>query len=57
MQLFTEVDLKEIINYWAKDYVSADDNYTIKVIRHSVDTLTGKVLFVIDKVQKESLNE
>lgn len=53
MQLFVEADLKTIINYWAKDYTAKDEGYVVEVVKYSVDISTGKVLFVLEKVEKE----
>lgn len=52
MQMFTEARLSDIIDYWSKDYESTDENFTIKVVRYSVDQSTGKVLFVLEKIEK-----
>lgn len=56
MQMFTEARLSDIIDYWAKDYESTDENYYIKVVRYSVDQGTGKVLFVLEKTEKVEKN-
>jgi hypothetical protein len=52
MILYTEARVSDIIEHWSKDYTSTDPDYDIKVVRHSVDQTTGKVLFVLEKTEK-----
>ena len=52
MLKFTEVLLKDVIDYFQKGFYSTVEGKELEVIRYSVDVNKGTVLFVLNEEDK-----